>query len=137
MPEDFLFFGQRINRNSWLTGAFFSLLVVLIIGLVIGNLVEEDTESSLLVTAALSIGLILGGFIAAWQAPRAHIAHGVLTASPALLLAVIAQCVRSARGVRSVSWLSLIFVGLLAVSLATLGGVLGGRWTPKRRSLFE
>jgi putative membrane protein (TIGR04086 family) len=134
---DFLFFGQRINRNSWLTGAFFSLFVVLLIGLVIGNFVDENSESSLLVTAALSVGLILGGFIAAWRAPRAHIAHGVLTASPALMFAVLAQCIRLARGVRSVTWLSLIFVCLLAVSLATLGGVLGGRWAPKRGSLFE
>lgn len=137
MRGDFLFFGQRINHSSWLPGAFFSLSAVLIIGLLLGSFVDENSESSLLVTAALSVGLVLGGFIAAWRAPRAHIAHGVLTASPALILAVVAQCIRLARGVRSVSWLSLIFVCLLAVSLATLGGVLGGRWAPRRGSLFE
>ncbi|MDG2025026.1 MAG: TIGR04086 family membrane protein [Actinomycetota bacterium] len=137
MQRDFLFFGQRINHSSWLLGAFFSLCAVLIIGLLVGSFVDENSESSLLVTAALSVGLILGGFIAAWRAPRAHIAHGVLTASPALILAVVAQCIRLARGVRSVTWLSLIFVCLLAVSLATLGGVLGGRWAPRRGSLFE
>ena len=137
MRRDFLFFGQRINRNSWLTGAFFSLCVVLVVGLVIGSFIDEDSESSLLVTAALSVGLILGGFIAAWRAPRAHIAHGMLTASPALIFAVVAQCIRLARGVRSVAWLSVIFICLLAVSLATLGGVLGSRWAPRRGSLFE
>ncbi|MDE0874577.1 MAG: TIGR04086 family membrane protein [Acidimicrobiales bacterium] len=137
MRRDFLFFGQRINRNSWLTGAFFSLSVVLIVGLVIGSFVDENSEHSLLITAALSVGLILGGFIAAWRAPRAHIAHGMLTASPALMFAVVAQCIRLARGVRSVTWLSVIFICLLAVSLATLGGVLGGRWAPRRGSLFE
>ena len=137
MREDFLFFGHRINRSSWLSGAFFSLSVVVILGLFIGNLVEQDSDNSLVVTAALSVGLILGGFIAAWRAPRAHIAHGMLTASPAVLLAFAAQFVRVARGIRSVSWLSLIFVCLLAISLATLGGVLGGRWAPKRDSLFE
>ena len=137
MREDFLFFGHRINRSSWLSGAFFSLSVVVILGLLIGNLVEQDSDNSLVVTAALSVGLILGGFIAAWRAPRAHIAHGMLTASPAVLLAFAAQFVRVARGIRSVSWLSLIFVCLLAISLATLGGVLGGRWAPRRGSLFE
>ena len=137
MRQDFLFFGQRIDRNSWLAGAFFSLSVVVILGLVIGNLVDEDSENSLVLTAALSIGLILGGFIAGWRAPRAHIAHGILTASPAVIVGLATQCIRLARGIRSVSWLGLIFASLLAVSLATLGGVLGGRWSPKRGSLFE
>ena len=111
--------------------------MVLVVGLVIGSFVDENSESSLFITAALSVGLILGGFIAAWRAPRAHIAHGTLTASPALMFAVVAQCIRLARGVRSVAWLSVIFICLLAVSLATLGGVLGGRCAPKRGSLFE
>ena len=137
LPDDFLIFGHRINRNAWLSGSLFSLGVVIGVGLIIGNLVDQDGGNSLLVTAAISIGLVIGGFVASWRASRSHIVHGMLTSSPPLLIGFLFQCIRMARGVRSVSWLSLIVVSFLAISLATLGGVLGGRWTPNRGSLFE
>ena len=137
MQSEFLIFGHRIDRTSWLSGSIFSLIVVVGVGMVIGNLVDQNGDNSLVVTAAISIGLVLGGFIASWRASRSHIVHGMLTSCPALLIGFVFQCIRMGRGVRSVSWLSLIVVSFLAVSLATLGGVLGGRWTPNRGSLFE
>ena len=137
MSGEILIFGHRINRTAWLSGSLFSLVVVIGIGLIIGNLVDQDGGNSLFVTAAISIGLVLGGFVASWRASRAHIVHGMLTSCPALLIGFVFQCIRMVRGVRSVSWLSLIVVSFLAISLATLGGVLGGRWTPNRGSLFE
>ena len=137
MSGEILIFGHRIDRGAWLSGSLFSLAVVVGVGLIIGNLVAQDGATSLFVTAALSIGLVLGGFVASWRASRAHIVHGILTSCPALLIGFVFQCIRMVRGVRSVSWLSLILVSFLAISLATLGGVLGGRWTPNRGSLFE
>ena len=137
MQSEFLIFGHRIDRTSWLSGSIFSLIVVVGVGMVIGNLVDQNGDNSLVVTAAISIGLVLGGFIASWRASRSHIVHGMLTSCPALLIAFVFQCIRMIRGVRSVSWLSLVVVSFLAISLATLGGVLGGRWTPNRGSLFD
>ena len=106
-------------------------------GLVVGNLVDQAGNNSLLVTATISVGLVAGGYISAWRAPRSHLFHGILTAVPVVFLAFIFQLVRLARNVRSVSWLSLLFVSCLTVSLASLGGVLGGRFSPNKRSLFE
>ena len=137
MSGEILIFGYRINRGAWLSGSLFSLGVVVGVGLIIGNLVDQDSGNSLFVTAAISVGLVLGGFVASWRASRAHIVHGILTSCPALLIGFVFQCIRMVRGVRSVSWLSLILFSFLAISLATLGGVLGGRWTPNRGSLFE
>ena len=137
MSGEILIFGHRIDRGAWLSGSLFSLAVVVGVGLIIGNLVDQDGANSLFVTAAISIGLVLGGFVASWRASRSHIVHGILTSCPALLIGFVFQCIRIVRGVRSVSWLSLILVSFLAISLATLGGVLGGRWTPNRGSLFE
>ena len=137
MSGEILIFGHRIDRGAWLSGSLFSLAVVVGVGLIIGNLVDQDGANSLFVTAAISIGLVLGGFVASWRASRAHIVHGILTSCPALLIGFVFQCIRMGRGGRSVSWLSLILVSFLAISLATLGGVLGGRWTPNRGSLFE
>lgn len=137
MSGEILIFGHRIDRGAWLSGSLFSLAVVVGVGLIIGNLVDQDGANSLFVTAAISIGLVLGGFVASWRASRSHIVHGILTSCPALLIGFVFQCIRMVRGVRSVSWLSLILVSFLAISLATLGGVLGGRWTPNRGSLFE
>ena len=137
MSGEILIFGHRIDRGAWLSGSLFSLGVVVGVGLIIGNLVDRYGGNSLCVTAALSVGLVLGGFVASWRASRAHIVHGMLTSCPALLIGFVFQCIRMVRGVRSVSWLSLIVVSFLAISLATLGGVLGGRWTPTRGSLFE
>ena len=137
MSGEILIFGHRIDRGAWLSGSLFSLAVVVGVGLIIGNLVDQDGANSLFVTAAISIGLVLGGFVASWRASRSHIVHGILTSCPALLIGFVFQCIRMVRGVRSVSWLSLILVSFLAISLATLGGVLGGRWAPNRGSLFE
>ncbi len=137
MHSEFLVFGHRINRSAWLRGSSFSLLVVVGLGFGIGNLVDRDSDNSIFVTAAISLGLVIGGFIASWCATRSHIVHGMLTSCPALLLGFIFQCIRAIRGVRSVSWLSLLVVSFLSISLATLGGVLAGRWTPNRGSLFE
>ena len=137
MSGEILIFGHRIGRGAWLSGSLFSLAVVVGVGLIIGNLVDQDGANSLFVTAAISIGLVLGGFVASWRASRSHIVHGILTSCPALLIGLVFQCIRMVRGVRSVSWLSLILVSFLAISLATLGGVLGGRWPPNRGSLFE
>lgn len=134
---EFLVLGHRINRSAWLRGSIFSLLVVVGVGLVIGNLVDQKSDNSTLVTAAISLGLVIGGFIASWYASRSNIVHGMLTSCPAILLSFIFQCIRMIRGVRSVSWLSLLMASFLSISLATLGGVLAGRWSPNRGSLFE
>ena len=137
LPKEFLLLGRRVDRSAWLYGACFSLAVIIVFGLVVGNLVDQAGNNSLLVTATISVGLVAGGYISAWRAPRAHLFHGILTAVPVVLLAFIFQLVRLARNVRSVSWLSLLFVSCLTVSLASLGGVLGGRFSPNKRSLFE
>jgi len=137
MPREFLVLGHRIDRSAWLRGSIFSLTVVIGIGFGVGNFVEQTSDNSILVTAAISVGLVIGGFVASWYAPRSHIIHGTLTSCPALLLGFVFQCIRMIRGVYSVSWLSLLVVSFLSVSLATLGGVLAGRWSPNRGSLFE
>tara|TARA_Y100001936_G_scaffold53975_1_gene52567 strand:- start:362 stop:829 length:468 start_codon:yes stop_codon:yes gene_type:complete len=137
LTGEFLFFGRPIDRSSWLYGASFSLIVTIVVGSLIGNLVEQEGNNSVLVTAAISIGLVVGGYISAWRAPRAHIIHGILTAVPVVILGFVFQFVRLARNVRSVSWLSLLFVSCLTISLASLGGVLGARFSPNKRSLFE
>ncbi len=137
MPSEFIVLGHRINRSAWLRGSIFSLLVVIGVGLIVGNLVDQRSDNSIFVTAAISLGLVIGGFISSWYAPRSHIIHGTLTSCPALFLGFIFQCIRVIRGVHSVSWLSLLVVSFLSISLATLGGVLAGRWTPNRGSLFD
>ncbi len=137
MSTEFVLFGRRVDRSSWFYGTSFSLSVIIVFGLLIGNLVDQAGNNSLLVTAAISIGLVAGSYISAWRAPRAHLFHGILTAVPIVILGFIFQFIRLARNVRSVSWLSVLFVSCLTVSLASLGGVLGGRFSPKKRSLFE
>ena len=137
MAKEILIFGRRVDRTAWLSGTLVSLLVVVAFGLIIGNLVDRAGQNSLLVSAAISIGLVLGAFIAARKAPRLHIFHGMLTSVAPIALSLFIQLVRVGRGIQTVSWLSLVLVFFLAVSLATLGGIAGGRLSPHKGSLFE
>ncbi|MFQ3316008.1 MAG: putative membrane protein (TIGR04086 family) [Candidatus Poriferisodalaceae bacterium] len=137
MKSEFRFAKYNINYSAWLKGVFVSLSVVLVFGLLLGNTIDPDSSFSVAITIALSIGILAGGYVAAIYSPRNHIVHGTLTAAPIIPLSLLAQFVRLTRDSADVSWLSLFFTIMLTISLASLGGVIGGRFAIARRSLIK
>jgi|TARA_B110000438_G_scaffold45101_1_gene45180 putative membrane protein (TIGR04086 family) len=137
MKSEFQFAKYNINYSAWLKGVFVSLSVVLVFGLLLGNTIDPDSSFSVAITIALSIGILAGGYVAAIYSPRNHIVHGTLTAAPIIPLSLVAQLVRLTRDSPDVSWLSLFFTIMLTISLASLGGVVGGRFAIARRSLIK
>ena len=137
MKSEFRFAKYNISYSAWLKGVYVSLSVVLIFGLIVGNIVDPDSSFSVAITIALSIGILAGGYAAALYSPRNHIVHGTLTAAPIIPLSFVVQLIRLARDAADVSWLSLFFTILLTISLASFGGVIGGKFAIARRSLVK
>ena len=137
MKSEFRLAKYNISYSAWLKGVAISLSVVLVFGLIVGNTIDPDSSFSVAITIALSIGIVAGGYTAAIYSPRNHIVHGTLTAAPIIPLSFVAQLIRLGRESADVSWLSLFFTILLTISLASLGGVIGGRFAIARRSLIK
>ena len=137
MKSEFRFTKYNISYSAWLKVVYVSLSVVLIFGLIVGNMIDPDSSFSVAITIALSIGILAGGYAAALYSPRNHIVHGTLTAAPIIPLSFVVQLIRLTRDAADVSWLSLFFTILLTISLASLGGVIGGKFAIARRSLVK
>ena len=133
----FKLFGYQVERAALLRGCAVSTIVVLALGVGVGTLVDESSNLSIVVTALITVGFISGGVVAGVLSSKNHIAHGTFTAIPVGLLAVAVQLIRRVATDDAAPWLSLVFIMFLAISLGTLGGVIGGRFSPTRRSLMQ
>lgn len=131
------FFGYDIEPYALGRGAATSLVVVLALGVGVGTLVEEGSNLSVLVTALIAMGFIFGGVVAGVLSTKNHLIHGMLTAVPVAVLGLVVQIIRRITSDDAVHWLSLVFISFLASSLGTLGGIIGGRFSPTRRSLLD
>ncbi len=129
--------GYTVERGPLLRGALVSTVTVLALGVGLGTLVQEDSDFSIVVTALITLGFIAGGVVAGVLSSQSHIVHGMYTAIPVAVLAVVIQIIRRLTSSGGEPWLSVVFIIFMATSLGTLGGVIGGRFSPSRRSLLE
>lgn len=128
---------HELERGALLRGSLVSTVTVLALGVGLGTLVQEDSDFSIVVTALITAGFVAGGVVAGVFSSENHIVHGMYTAIPVAVLAVLVQIIRRITGDGGEPWLSLVFIIFMATSLGTLGGVIGGRFSPSRRSLLE
>ncbi len=110
---------------------------MLILGVVLGSLIQERSNESLLINAGLFVAVFTGGVVTGYRSRYRPLMAGTLSASPAIALAVIVQIVRWVNDSGPVPWLGLPLAALLTASLGTLGGLLGARFSPLRHSLFN
>ncbi len=120
-----------------LLGGSITLVLVLLFGVLLGSLAQERSNAALLINAGLFVAVFAGGAVTGYRARHRPLMAGTLSASPAIVLAVIVQIVRWANDSGPVPWLGLPLAALLTASLGTLGGLLGARFSPIRRSLFN
>ena len=133
----FRFLGFELEWRPLRRGTLVSTVAVLILGVGVGTFVDEDSNLSLVVTALITVAFIAGGVVAGVYATSNHVAHGMLTAVPVAAVAVVVQLIRRIANDDAAPWLSLVFIMFLATSLGTLGGVIGSRFSPTRRSLLQ
>lgn len=130
-------FGYDIDRDAVTRGAVVSTLIVIPLAVVIGRLVDDDSNWQVPLTLALLAAFAAGGAVAGRRSPRTPAVHGALTAVPCLVIVtVVALASRLlADGETSIALIASQIV--IATSLAALGGAaaarLGSRPTPLTR----
>ena len=130
-------FGRTIERRAVVPGAVVSTGTALVVGVIGGSLIAEQTPAAYAVNGLLFGGLIAGGAVAAFRARENHLLSAILTSGPVMVLAVVVQVVRRFGPGEAVGALGLPLVMLLSASLASLGGVLGAMARHRRRSLLD
>lgn len=126
---------RTIVWKSALTGAIAAFVVAsvgLVTALALGELLSWDKGSKALVATVLAvIGFLIGGYRAGILEPLAPLSNA--GASGAIAGPVLALLQRLSAG-KSIHLLNLVFVGLLAASIATFGGILAYSSTRKNSS---
>lgn len=130
-------FGRTVERRAVVSGALVSTGTALLVGVVAGSLVAEQTSAAYAVNGLLFAGMIAGGAVAAAKATLHQMLSAVLSSGPVMALAVAVQLIRRFGSGDAVAPLGLPLVMLLAASLATLGGLLAGIVRQRRRSLLD
>lgn len=130
-------FGRTVERRAVVSGALVSTGTALLVGVVAGSLVAEQTSAAYAVNGLLFAGMIAGGAVAAAKATEHQMLSAVLSSGPVMALAVAVQLIRRFGSGDAVAPLGLPLVMLLAASLATLGGLLAGIVRQRRRSLLD
>lgn len=130
-------FGRTVERRAVVSGALVSTGTALLVGVVAGSLVAEQTSAAYAVNGLLFGGMIAGGAVAAAKATEHQMLSAVLSSGPVMALAVAVQLIRRFGSGDAVAPLGLPLVMLLAASLATLGGLLAGIVRQRRRSLLD
>ena len=125
-----------LERKPLLRGGAVTLILVLIFGVVLGSLTQERSDLSVLINVGLFVSVVAGGVVAGYNARHRHLMTGTFSASPAIVLAIAVQTLRWLADSGPVPWLGLPLAALLTASLGTLGGLLGARFSPARRSLY-
>lgn len=137
MPVTFTVFGYEVERAAILRGTAVATVALLLFGVGLGSFVEEDSDASIVVTALIAVGFIAGGVAAGVLSSRNHIVHGAVSSVPAASLAIVINLIRLIVDGSHVGWLNVVFVSFFLTSLGTLGGMIGGRFAPARRSLLR
>ncbi|MFT7646349.1 MAG: hypothetical protein ACI8Y4_001083 [Candidatus Poriferisodalaceae bacterium] len=136
MDRTFTFFGYAIHSAALARGAAVSGAATLGLG-IIGRFVDEGTLAAQVISALIIIGFIAGGYVAGRGASTNHVVHGFLSSIPVAVLAIGITIVRVFGDRSDATVLGLVATSVLAGSLGTLGGLLGGRFSPSRRSLLK
>ncbi len=136
MDRIFNFLGYEVESAPLARGAAVSAATTLGLG-IIGRFIDEGSLAAQVISALIVVGLLGGGYVAGRASSTNHVVHGFLSAIPVTLLAVGITVVRVLGDRSDATVLGLVATAVLASSLGTLGGLLGGRYSAARRSLLK
>ncbi len=136
-PRSFVIRGHEVERRPVLIGGTVSLACTFTLGVVLGTLVAEGSTLALAVNAGLLASVLAGGLIAGYRSRTNQMLAGTLTALAPTLLALVVQFIRLANDDEPVPVAGLVLLCLLLASVGTLGGLIGGVRSPRKRSLHH
>lgn len=126
---------HEVERHGVLVGGAVSLALTLSLGVLLGTLVAEGSAAALGISAAIFGGVLVGGCVAGYRSRANHLLAGTLSAVAPAALALVVQFIRLANDDNPVPVTGLVLLCLLLLSIGTLGGLLGGWRSPRKRSL--
>ena len=121
-------FGYDIDTNAVARGAFISTAIVIPLAIVIGRVVEDDSNWQVPLTIALLAAFAVGGAVAGRRAPRTPAVHGALTAVPCLALVTIWAIGSRLFGDGDATIALIGTQIIIATSLGMLGGAAASRF---------
>lgn len=128
---------HEVERRPVVVGGAISFAATLVVGVVLGTLVDEGSTLALGINAALFGCVLTGGLIAGYRSRTNHLLAGTLSAIAPALLALVVQFIRLANDDQPVPVAGLILLCMLLLSVGTLGGLIGGWKSPRKRSLWH
>ena len=124
----------RAYRDGALTALLTALMGVGLAFLLRFSIDLEHNSQIAVVTVFAVFGFVLGGFRAGLGCPTAPLSNGAAAAAVAYVPMTIARVIQRTHNGASVPIVGIVFAGLLAASLGTLGGVVSNTANRNRAS---
>ncbi len=124
-------FGYDIDRDAVIRGAVVSTGLVIPVALVIGRLLDDDSNWQIPLTFAVLASFAAGGAVAGRRAPKTPAVHGALSAVPCLVIVTVVAIVSRVFGDGDVTIALVASQVVIAVSLGMLGGAAGARFVDR------
>jgi putative membrane protein (TIGR04086 family) len=105
---------------------------VTLVGQAVDSFYDDDPVWLRLLVLPVLVGFVLGGYGAARRRPTTPLIHGTLAAFGAFLVVQAVGIGRQLFSGDDVAWLAIVFNGLVAACLGTIGGIVANRQVEAR-----
>ena len=126
-----------INRDAVARGAFVSTVIAIPLAIVIGRVIDENSNWQVPFTLAVLAAFVVGGGVAGRLAPLTPAVHGALTAIPCLVIVTLAAIAARVFANGDATVVLVIGQVIIATTLGMLGGTAASRFGDRTRSLIE
>ncbi|MDG2261164.1 MAG: hypothetical protein P8N50_02385 [Actinomycetota bacterium] len=124
-------FGYDIDRDAAVRGSLATALIVIPLAIVIGRVIDDESNWQVPLTFAVLAGFVAGGAVAGRRSPLTPAVHGAITAVPCLLVVTMVAVASRAFGEGDVSLGLIISQIVVGSSLGMLGGAAAARFGDK------
>ena len=121
-------FGYDIDTDAVTRGAIVSAAIVIPLAVIVGRLIDDESNWQVPLTFALLAAFAVGGGVAGRRSPRTPAVHGALTAVPCLVVVTVVAVAARMFGNGNASIGLIISQFVIATSLGMLGGAASARF---------
>lgn len=121
-------FGYDIDQDAVTRGAIVSTLLVIPLAVVIGRVIDDDSNWQVPLTSTLLAAFAIGGAVAGRRTPRTPAIHGAVSALPCLAIVTVVALASRVFGDGTASVALIGSQIIIATSLAMFGGAAGARF---------